>query len=44
MPAMLIILAVVIAVALYFDREETDSDKHDDPKRLRHSTIVAPRR
>ncbi len=41
MPAVLIILAVLIAVAFYFDRGETDEE---DPEPLSHSNIVGPPR
>jgi hypothetical protein len=40
MPAVLIILAVLIVVALYFDPGET----HGDTKESNRSNIVDPRR
>jgi hypothetical protein len=42
MPAVLIILAILIAVTLYFDRGETNDDKHDDKKRTNHSNVADP--
>ncbi len=44
MPAVLIILVVLVAVALYFDRGEADVDRHDTPKRMNHSNVMDPRR
>jgi len=44
MLAVPIVLAVLIAAALYFDREDTDDDTRDDQKRINHSNVVDPPR
>ena len=43
MPVVLIILTVLIAVTLYFDRGETHGDTKDDRKRTHHANMVHPR-